>query len=62
MCNVTYIYEKIDRLILFELDDKVMDVTTQITVNISYVSICTNPDMIESHHRLFPICLISHLS
>ena len=44
MCNVTYRLEKIDILILFELDDKVMDVTTQITVDISYITNCTNPD------------------
>ena len=52
MCNVTYRLEKIDRLILFEL------VNTQITVNISYLTNCANPDIIESHNRIFPICLI----
>ena len=35
-----------------------MEVTTQITVNISYITNCTNPDIIESHNRISPICPI----
>ena len=49
---MTYRLEKIERLLLFELDYKVMDVSTQITVNISYIFNCTDPD-IESHNRIF---------
>ena len=59
MCNVTYRLEKIDRSILFELAYNIKDVTSQITANISYTTNCTNPDIIESHNRIFPIFGIS---
>ena len=46
-----YRLDKIERL-LFEVDYKVMDVSTQITVNISYITNCTDPN-IESHNIIF---------
>ena len=56
MCSVTYRLEKIERLLLFELDYEVVDVSIQITVNISYITNFTDP-AIESHNRIF-----SHMS
>ena len=53
---MTYRLEKIERLLLlFELDYKVMDVSTHITVNISYIFNCTDPDM-KVITEFFPIC------
>ena len=56
MCNVTY-----RRKETAELNYKVMDVTTQITVNISDINNCTDPDT-ESHNRNFSHLPVCHLS
>ena len=53
---MTYRLEKTERLLLFELDYKVMDVSTQITLNISDITNCTDPE-IEIHNIIF-----SHMS
>ena len=60
MCNMAYRLQKIERLLFFELDYKVMDVSTKITVNISYITNCADPD-IDIQNIIFPICLINHL-